>query len=135
MLKKIIDDKFIKFILVGIINTITGSGVMFILYNAAKCSYWFSSAMNYVTGSIVSFFLNKYFTFKNKERSLKQIAYFILNIFICYITAYGLSKYVITIILSSYSPSFAENTAMFAGMCIFTILNYLSQRFFVFKQP
>lgn len=127
------DKTFLKFIIVGIINTAVGAGVMFALYNIFHCSYWFSSIMNYVVGSIVSFFLNKYFTFKSKSFSFKEVIYFIINIAVCFFIAYGLAKPFAIYILSGYSKSVQENTAMFIGMVIFTGLNYLSQRFIVFK--
>ena len=59
---KLIDITTIKFLIVGVINTLVGTGVMFVLYNFFSVSYWISSAANYVVGSIVSYFLNKYFT-------------------------------------------------------------------------
>lgn len=124
---------FFKFIIVGIINTIVGAGIMFALYNLFHCSYWFSSIMNYVVGSVVSFFLNKYYTFESKNLSLREIIYFILNIAICYLIAYGLAKPVALYLLSDYSKIIQENVAMFIGMVIFTGLNYLGQRFIVFK--
>lgn len=127
------DKTFLKFIIVGIINTIVGAGVMFALYNIFYCSYWFSSIMNYVVGSVVSFFLNKYFTFKSKSFSFKEVIYFIINIAVCFFIAYGLAKPFAMYILSGYSVSVQENTAMFIGMVIFTGLNYLSQRFIVFN--
>ena len=63
------DRQFLKFCLVGVANTLVGTAVMYALYNLAHCGYWFSSAMNYVVGSIVSYFLNKYFTFKAASRA------------------------------------------------------------------
>lgn len=133
IIKIFYDKTFLKFIIVGIINTAVGAGVMFALYNIFHCSYWFSSIMNYVVGSIVSFFLNKYFTFKSKSFSFKEVIYFIINIAVCFFIAYGLAKPFAIYILSGYSKSVQENTAMFIGMVIFTGLNYLSQRFIVFK--
>lgn len=127
------DKTFLKFIIVGIINTIVGAGVMFALYNIFHYSYWFSSIMNYVVGSIVSFFLNKYFTFKSKFFSFKEVLYFTVNIAVCFFIAYGLAKPFAMYLLNGYSLSVQENTAMFIGMVIFTGLNYLSQRFIVFK--
>lgn len=127
------DKTFLKFIIVGIVNTAVGAAVMFALYNIFHCTYWFSSIMNYVVGSIVSFFLNKYFTFKSKSFSFKEVIYFIINIAVCFFIAYGLAKPFAIYILSGYSKSMQENTAMFIGMVIFTGLNYLSQRFIVFK--
>ena len=67
-MKKILslfDAKLLRFLIVGVINTLVGSAIMFGLYNLAHCTYWASSAANYVLTSILSFFLNKYFTFKN----------------------------------------------------------------------
>ena len=98
MIKKIlslVDQKLLRFIIVGCINTVVGTAIMFGLYNLASCSYWVSSAANYILTSILSFFLNKYFTFQNKERSWKQVAKFIINIAVCYVLAYGIAKPVV----------------------------------------
>ena len=95
MIKKILkffDITTIKFLMVGVINTLVGTGLMFILYNVFSVNYWISSASNYIVGSIVSYFLNKYFTFQNKEKSWKQILSFIVNITVCYLIAYGVAK-------------------------------------------
>lgn len=90
-IKNILDITFWKFVLVGIVNTLVGTAVMFAAYNVLHLSYWISSASNYVVGSIVSYFLNKYFTFQNKEKSWKQLVKFALNITVCYLVAYGLT--------------------------------------------
>ena len=132
-IKILYDKTFLKFIIVGIINTAVGAGVMFALYNIFHCSYWVSSIMNYVIGSLVSFFLNKYWTFKSRAFSFKEVLYFTLNIAVCFFIAYGLAKPFAVYLLSGYSVTVQENTAMLIGMIIFTGLNYLSQRFIVFK--
>lgn len=134
MVKKLLDKTFWKFIMVGVINTIVGTGVMFLCYNVLRCSYWISSAMNYIVGSIVSYFLNKYFTFQNKQRSWLIIVKFILNVSICYFVAYGIAKPVVAHILSGQSIRIQENGALLVGMCLFVALNYIGQRFFVFKE-
>lgn len=133
-LKKYIDITTIKFLVVGVINTIVGTGLMFILYNCFAVSYWISSAANYIVGSIVSYFLNKYFTFQNKEKSARQILRFVINIAICYFVAYGAAKPVVSYLLSGTTEKIQGNIAMLAGMCLFVVLNYLGQRLFVFKQ-
>ena len=134
MIKKFLDITFLKFILVGVINTIVGAGTMFLCYNALHCSYWFSSAMNYIFGSIVSYFLNKYFTFQNKERSWKIVVKFIINITVCYLIAYGIAKPLVAHILSGQTVTIQENGAMLVGMVLFVMLNYIGQRFFAFKK-
>lgn len=133
MIQKIFDRTFWKFVLVGVINTLVGTMVMFIAYNLFEFGYWVSSAANYIVGSLISYFLNKYFTFKNKKKSLKQVFTFIANILICYLVAYGIAKPLISWILKGYSSWMQDNISMFLGMIFFVLLNYVGQRMFVFK--
>jgi putative flippase GtrA len=107
---------------------------MFGLYNLAGCSYWVSSATNYTLTSILSFFLNKFFTFQNKQRLLAQILRFAGNILICYLVAYGIAKPAVMWVLSGAGKQLQENIAMLVGMCLFTGFNYLGQRLFVFSE-
>lgn len=89
---KYFDTSTIRFLIVGVINTIVGTGVMFVFYNIFHTGYWIASASNYVIGSIVSYFLNKYFTFKSKKRSMKEVIRFVVNIICCYFVAYGVNS-------------------------------------------
>ena len=134
MLKKLFDKKFWKFILVGVANTLFGTGLMFVLYNVFHVSYWWSSAANYVCGSILSYFLNKYYTFQYHKRSWKVIMKFTVNILVCYFVAYGVAKPLTLYILSSQPKVIQENVAMAVGMCLFVVLNYAGQRFWAFKK-
>lgn len=54
-LSNLVDRTLLKFIMVGVVNTLFGSAIMFAMYNLLHCSYWVSSAANYVCGSILSF--------------------------------------------------------------------------------
>ena len=128
------DKTFIKFVLVGMVNVTVGATVMFVFYNVFHFSYWVSSASNYIVGSIVSYFLNRYFTFSYYGSSWKSIAKFIINIAVCYIIAYSVAKPLMMWLLSGYSITVQENVSMTFGMCLFTALNYLGQRFFAFKK-
>lgn len=132
-MQNIFDKKLFKFLIVGVINTLVGTVIMFGMYNIIGAGYWVSSITNYVLTSILSFVLNKYFTFQNKTKSFSQIVRFILNILVCYGLAYGIAKPLVRLLLSGQSKSIRDNVAMLVGMCFFTGLNYLGQRFFAFK--
>ena len=134
MMKKLFDSTVVRFVLVGTVNTLFGAGIMFIFYNCLHLSYWLSSASNYFFGSILSYFLNKYFTFRRTERSAKYIVRFVINISVCYFAAYSVAKPLITQLLASASVTAQENIAMLAGMVIFTVLNYFGQKLFAFKK-
>ena len=126
------DRTFLKFVMVGVVNTVVGTTIMFVFYNVFHLSYWISSASNYFFGSIVSYFLNKHFTFKYQEKGWASLLRFTVNILICYLLAYGIAKPVISSLLSGYEKNIQENIAMILGMGLFVVLNYLGQRFFAF---
>jgi putative flippase GtrA len=130
---KFFDGKLLRFLIVGIINTLVGSAIMFSLYNIANMSYWFSSACNYFIGSILSFFLNKYFTFNVRQWSIFMVITFVLTILFSYLIAYGISKPLINFLLKDMPVRIRENIALFTGMCMFTVINYLGQRLVVFR--
>jgi putative flippase GtrA len=140
-LRKLFDPTFFRFLLVGCINTLVGYGVMFGLYNLAglhrwgDTGYWLSSAANYVVGSVVSFFLNKHFTFRNQEKGAGVVLRFVVNITVCYLLAYGLAKPAVVWALGGLglSDQLQGNLTMLAGSGFFVLLNYFGQRFFAFK--
>ena len=133
-MKKLLDPTVIKFLLVGVVNTLVGTAVMFLLYNLAGCPYWPSVCANYVCGGVVSYFLNKYFTFQNKERSWAQVGRFVVTVAVCMLIAYGLAKPAVRWALSGAGEKIQENAAMLVGMVLYTGLNYFGQRFFAFKK-
>ena len=132
--RKLFDWSFFRFAIVGGVNTLLGMAIMFGLYNLAHCSYWLSSAANYVITSIISFFLNKYFTFRSRTDTPRQALRFAVNIAVCYLIAYGLAKPLTLRLLAGVSVTARDNVAMLVGMVLFSLLNYLGQRVLVFKK-
>ena len=123
----------VRCLIVGCINTAVGTCIMFGLYNLAHWSYWLSSAANYTLTSILSFFLNKYFTFQSKTWSFREVLRFILNIAVCYFLAYGAAKPLVRLLLADSTQVIRDNVSMLVGMVLFTCCNYIGQRFFTFK--
>lgn len=133
-----VDKSFLRFVLVGIINTIVGTTIMLVFYNVFHFGYWFSSSSDYILASILSYFLNKYYTFEYKEKDKKSAIRFGVNIVVCYLLAYSVARPLVRLSLENFgyvlSDSWIENIAMLTGSCIFVIINYLGQRFFAFKK-
>jgi len=127
------DRVFLKFLLVGIINTLVGSAIMFVLYNAAHMSYWFSSGCNYFLSSILSFFLNKYFTFTVKRWSVFMIISFVVTIIVSYYFPFWIAKYAVNYFLQNNTENVKGNIALIAGTCLASAVSYLGQRFIVFR--
>ena len=145
-LKKFFDIKFWKFLLVGVLNTLVGEGVVLLLTNPIgwKNYDWGPAAAAFVgvvAGSIVSYFLNKHFTFKNKEKGIKPALRFTLNIAVCLLirmlVATGvstLSKNLGWAMLGMDVNTFAGNLSWAVGACVFVACNYVGQRFFAFRE-
>lgn len=132
VLKKI-DSTFIKFAIVGCINSVVGMSIMFISYNVLHLGYWLSSFLNFSLASILSFFLNKNITFQSKGNTGTKAIRFALNIAICYLIAYGMAKPFTMWLLNGQSVKIQENIAMLIGLGFFSILNYFGQKLIVFK--
>jgi len=131
---------FIRFVIVGVANTIVGMAIMFGGYNLLPipywpdtARYWLFSALGYVLSSIMSFFLNKSFTFRSKGKIWSEFWRFALIIAVCYGVAYGAAKPLVRSMLSGYSETLQGNVAYVAGAVIFTLLNFAGQRFFTFR--
>lgn len=135
-IKKILILEQSRFIVVGVINTIVGTAAMLVAYNIFHLGYWLSSAMDYIIGSIFSYFANKYFTFKSEKKSFSEIVRFIINIIVCYFISYSVAKPIIEVVLKdiNLSVSILEQISIFFGMGIFVILNYFGQKYFVFRK-
>lgn len=135
MRDKFFDVKLVKFLLVGVLNTVFSAVVMFLLYNLAGFGYWGSSAVSYVLGSVLSFVLNRRFTFKSHEVVWKTALKFTVNVAVCYLLAYSLAKPLVFWALSALAlpQEVVEQLSMLAGMVLFTLFNYVGQRFFAFK--
>lgn len=134
-MKKWLHPTMLPFLLVGIVNTVFGTGVMYFCSQFLGLGYWVSSGANYFFGSILSFYLNKHITFRSQAKDKGEIFRFIVNIIVCWLLAYGLAKPLVLFIVSNqgFSPKLQDQCAMLVGMVLFPILNYLGQRFYAFK--
>lgn len=130
---KIIDKSFFKFLLVGVLNTGVSFVLMFLLEGLG---YWPSTAIAYVAGAVISFFLNKHFTFKSKQKVWKEILKFAINVILCYIVAYSLAKPLMEWALgfTNFSDIWIERITKIFAMGLYTLINYFTQKFITFSQ-
>lgn len=132
-LLSLFDVKLLKFLLVGVLNTLVGDGLSFLLINLTDLNMWLATALPTVIASVMSYFLNKYFTFKNTEKGWRPALRFALNIAVCYLLAYGIAIPLMQFALSTAEPTLRDNLSKLIGMCLFVGFNYLGQRLFAFR--
>lgn len=127
----------IHFGMVGVINTLMGWVIMAVLYNLIHMNYWLSSGISYFIGSVFSYHANWKLTFKVENRDKWLPWRFAVNIIVCYLIAFSVAQPVVTKILSSgqgVSKALIDNIAMILGMCLFIVMNFFGQKFFVFRK-
>lgn len=131
-MKKLIDGSLWRFLLVGVGNTLLSMVLMFLLEGLG---YWPSTAIAYVAGAVMSFFLNRSFTFKSRAAFWPSAVKFALSVAVCYLVAYSIAQPLVTWALSRTAiPSiWQERAAKLFGMGLYTCLNYVGQRFFAFR--
>ena len=133
-LLKIFDKTFLKFIVVGIINTLFGTAIMFSSFYILEKLQWFSYDINYWTSSALNYLCNKKYTFEVKETSSKAIIRFAINLTVCYLLAYGVAKPIALYLFQGAGEKLQGNIALVIGMGLYVLLNYVGQRFWAFKQ-
>ncbi len=135
-MRRWIDHTFLKFLLVGVSNTLLSAAIMFLLYNLAGCSTTASSAAAFTAGALLSFFLNRCFTFRSEEGFWKSAVKFALNVAVLWAVSYlWMQKWLAALLLGGgMALVWADNLSMLLSMGFYTVLNYLGQRFFAFRK-
>jgi putative flippase GtrA len=131
------NHSFVRFLLVGVVNTIVGLSSMYLFLHGFSFSYWVSTFLGNVIGACVSYVLNRSFTFKSNAAVGTSMLRFAIVILICYFISYYLGEKIALFLFSKISflgTKYAQDAAVLFGTGIYTITNYLGQRLFVFKQ-
>ena len=130
---RLIDSSIPKFLLVGVGNTLLSMVLMFLLEGLG---YWPSTAIAYVAGAVMSFFLNRRFTFHSQEKLGRSAVKFAVNVAVCYVAGYGLAKVLVPIPQepNAVPVIWFERLSKLVGMGLYTVFNYFGQRFFAFRK-
>ncbi|AZU63790.1 GtrA family protein [Neobacillus mesonae] len=133
---KPVNSDFIRFLLVGVVNTLTGLLIMLILLNSLGLSYWISTFTGNTIGACVSFLLNRTFTFRSTISFQKGIPRFCAIIFICYFSSYFCSEKILQAAGQIFTADQAmlQNGSVLLGSGFYTISNYFGQKYIVFKK-
>ena len=132
MKDKILSSSFFRFLLVGVGNTLLSLVLMFLLEGLG---YWPSTAIAYVAGAVMSFFLNRYFTFHSQETLKRSAVKFAVNVAVCYVVGYGLARLLIPVPQepTALPVIWIDRFRKILGMGLYTIFNYFGPRFFAFR--
>ncbi|AIQ55093.1 GtrA family protein [Paenibacillus sp. FSL R7-0331] len=77
-LSSLLKQETIKFLVVGVLNTLVGYGFFYICYTVAEWSYPLSLVISHIIGVVNSFLWNSKWTFNTAEIKLSRVLKFCL---------------------------------------------------------
>lgn len=120
-----IDNCFIRFVLVGIVNTMFGVG-MYCLLLFLGCSYWWAVLGANIFGVLFNFKTTGTLVFENKNNRL--LFRFILS----YIVVYFFNVFFVRSLIENFSID--KYLAGIIVMPFMAVFSFIIQRFFVFAK-
>ena len=120
-------NKKVRFLFVGGLNTLVGYG-SYALFIFLGLNPYFATTLSTIIGVINSYFWNKYFTFRVKEKSIGEAIRFI----VVYAVSYAVNLSLIYI----FVDVLGLNAYVAGAICLLmvTIISYVGHHYFSFKQ-
>lgn len=144
-LRRLLDRTLILYLVIGILNFLFCTALMFVLFNLCGFSEHSAPLVNYGLGSVIWYLACHYLLFPESRTTWQQVLRFLLEVAVCYLLSY----YVVSPLLSRVllrsarfrrffsfgggSMNMIEgNCEMAVGALVYALLNYFGQRYFVF---
>lgn len=138
LILKLWRDKRIRFLFVGVLNTLVGIGVTYLTYflmgykvfqkdDITPLANFVATLLGQVIGGIHSYLWNKFFTFRSKDRSPAEFFRFAVICVVQYGVNFGL-----TLLFKLFIPYAWLYTVIVTLIC--TVVSYIGHNLFSFKK-
>ena len=131
--------QFIKYCMVGVLNTLVTLGVIYLCKSLLGWNLYVSNALGYICGVINSFLCNKQWVFQSKGRYLPEAIKFIVGFLLCY----GIQLWVVWMITESWIGDLdfrilgivlsGYGIATLLGNVVYTLANFVYNRLVTFR--
>jgi putative flippase GtrA len=118
-----------RFAIVGLLNTAIGLAAIYAVMYFFRTGPAFANAVGYAIGLVISFSLNRTWTFQNDRPVTWVLPRYLLVTTLSYLLNLGAVLWVI--FQSGANPYLAQ----LIGVCIYTVCVFIGCRCFVFVQP
>ena len=133
----VLHKSLLFYTVIGVSNTLLTMGMEFILNNVFGLPYWWVTSIPFAITSVTSFVFNRRFSFKEHRGGFRTDMLKFYALFIaCYLLAFRVAKPLAIKLMSDANASekAIHNVSIIVGQCVFTPLNYLGQRFLVYRK-
>lgn len=125
-------NTLIRYILIGVLNTIIGISVILLLLEVFNLSYWSSTFIGNSVGAGASYFLNRNFTFKSNVENKKGMLLFTIVLLVSYFIAYPIGYHFLFESIFQ-SNLIGKELSVLLSACLYTLINYLGQKYITFR--
>ena len=94
MLRRLWQSSFVRFLFVGVLNTLIGLSSILIIFNVVGIGYWLSTFLGNTIGGVTSYFLNRRITFRSNTSFKRSWWKFMLVVLLCYALSYSIGLWI-----------------------------------------
>ncbi|WP_160108874.1 GtrA family protein [Pseudomonas izuensis] len=118
--------QLIKFIFVGVLNTLLGYAIIFSCMYLLGATAVVSNVIGYATGLVLSYVLNRKITFQSTSKSRSEIFRFLLVFLVAYFSNLGVLLMLIRI------GSVHEGLAQVLAGIVYVFVSFFLNKYYVF---
>ncbi|WP_176438484.1 GtrA family protein [Actibacterium lipolyticum] len=116
-----------RYILIGLLNTGVGLAVIFALHVGAELSLAVSNAVGYFIGWLLSYVLNRSWTFAHSGSMARSLPLYLLVVLV----AFGVN---LLVIVGLQAQGIPYVVAQISGAAIYSILTFIGAKIVVFSE-
>lgn len=117
----------IRFLIVGIANTLIGLSIIFIAMYYLHLDIVLANALGYLIGILVGFALNKTWTFNNNDHIVSSLFRYILVFVVAYLANIS------TVLFANLNFNISPYISQTLGIIPYTIIGFIGSRYFAFR--
>lgn len=132
--------QFMKYVIVGCMNTAITLGVIFVCKSLLDVNPYLSNALGYIAGLINSFIWNKNWVFKSQNGYSREAIKFGIGFALCYLLQLGVVYALNSTTFGTYEWQIlgiftisGYGVATLLGSVAYTVVNYIYNRVVTFK--
>lgn len=132
--------QLLKYGVIGVSNTLITSVVFYVINTLMGLDYAVANTLGYILGLINSFVWNSTWVFRTGGNVWREAGLFALGFIICFALQMGVSQWLLSTSLHDLTISWlpmkntGENVIMCLSMVVYTLANYVYNRFVTFKK-
>lgn len=132
--------QLLKYGVIGVSNTLITLVVFYVINTLMGLDYAVANTLGYILGLINSFVWNRTWVFRIGGNVWREAGLFALGFIICFALQMGVSQWLLSTSLHDLTISWlpmkntGENVIMCLSMVVYTLANYVYNRFVTFKK-